>query len=47
MPTLFRLLIVCGLFGGIIFGGLYVLANYFEPEQHEVSKSIRNVKPQR
>jgi len=30
--------------GGMGGGGLYVLATYFEPEQKEISKPLRNVK---
>jgi hypothetical protein len=44
MPTLFRFLMVVGLFVGSIAGGLYVLAEYFQPEPKEISKALRNVK---
>ncbi|MGV1014539.1 MAG: hypothetical protein ACOYB4_06180 [Methyloceanibacter sp.] len=44
MPTLFRLLLVLGVIGGVIAGSLYVLAEYFEPEPKEISKGLRNVK---
>jgi hypothetical protein len=30
--------------GGVIAGGLYVLAEYFQPEPKEISKGLRNVK---
>ncbi len=44
MPTLFRFLMVVGLIVGSIAGGLYVLAEYFQPEPKEISKALRNVK---
>ena len=44
MPTLFRFLMIVGLFVGSIAGGLYVLAEYFQPEPREISKALRNVK---
>ena len=44
MPTLFRFLMVVSLFVGSIAGGLYVLAEYFQPEPKEISKALRNVK---
>ena len=40
MPTLFRFLMVVGLFVGSIAGGLYVLAEYFQPEPKEISKAL-------
>lgn len=44
MPSLIRLLTVCGVVAGVLFGGLYVLAEYFEPETKEISKPVRNIK---
>jgi len=44
MPSLIRFLVVCSILGGSIFGGLYVLAVYFEPDTKEISKSVRDVK---
>jgi hypothetical protein len=44
MPTLFRLLLVLGLIAGVVAGSLYVLAEYFQPEPKEISKTLRNVK---
>jgi len=32
---------------GIVSGTLYVLAVYFEPEQKEISKPLRNIKLKR
>lgn len=45
MPSLIRLLTVCAVFATLVLGSLYVLANYFEPEQKEVTKPIRNLTP--
>ena len=47
MPSLIRFLVVCSVLGGIVFGGLYVLAVYFEPDTKEISKSVRGVKLKR
>lgn len=44
MPTLFRFLMVLGMIAGVVAGSLYVLAEYFQPEPKEISKSLRNVK---
>ena len=44
MPTLFRFLTILALITGGIAGSLYVLAEYFQPEPKEISKSLRNVK---
>lgn len=44
MPSLFRLLAVLGVIGGVIAGSLYVLAEYFQPGPKEISKGLRNVK---
>ncbi|MGI9385853.1 MAG: histidine kinase [Methyloligellaceae bacterium] len=44
MPSLIRLLTVIGIVAGVLFGTLYVLAEYFEPETKEISKPVRNIK---
>jgi hypothetical protein len=44
MPSLFRFLMVLGVIAGVVAGGLYVLAEYFQPEPKEISKVLRNVK---
>jgi hypothetical protein len=44
MPSLFRFLFVLAVLGAMAFGGLYVLATHFEPEQQEVSKPLPGVK---
>ncbi len=44
MPTLIRFLTIVGLIAGLFYGSMFVLANFFEPQQHEMTKSIRDVK---
>jgi hypothetical protein len=47
MPSLFRLLFVLCALAASVFGGLYVLATRFEPEQQTISKPVPNVKIRR
>lgn len=47
MPSLIRFVVVFSFLGGLIFGGLYVLAVYFEPDTKEISKPVRGVKLKR
>ena len=44
MPTLFRFLVIIGLGVGFVAGGLFVLSEYFEPEQKEVRSTVSGVK---
>lgn len=44
MPSLIRFLTIIGVIFAMFYGGMYVLATYFEPEPREISKTIRNVK---
>ncbi|MGO9173621.1 MAG: histidine kinase [Rhodomicrobium sp.] len=44
MPSLLRFLTVVGLLAGLFYGSMFVLANFFEPQQREMTKSIRDVK---
>lgn len=44
MPSLLRFLFVVGVLGGLAFGGLYVLAEFFEPEPKEVVRTLPGVK---
>jgi hypothetical protein len=44
MPTLLRFLTVAGILAGLFYGSMFVLANFFEPHQHEMTKSIRDAK---
>jgi len=47
MPSLFRFLIVAGMLGAVFFGGLYLMAEFLEPEQGELSTSVPGVKVRR
>ena len=47
MPSLIRFVAVVGLIGGLTFGGLYVLSEYFEPESKETTTSVPGVKVRR
>lgn len=47
MLSLLRFILVIGVLAGIVGGTLYVLAVYFEPEQKEISKPLRNIKLKR
>lgn len=47
MPSLFRFLVVVGLIGGVIYGGLFVLATRYEPVQQEEKKVVPGVKIRR
>lgn len=44
MPTLFRFLTIVGLLVGLFYASMFVLANFFEPQPHEITKSIRDVR---
>ena len=44
MPSLLRFLTVVALLAGLFYGSMFVLANFFEPAQHEMTKSIRDAK---
>lgn len=44
MPSLFRFLFVVGLLFAITAGGLYALAELFEPVPKEVSQPLHDVK---
>ena len=44
MPSLFRFLVVVGLLFAVTAGGLYMLAELFEPVPKEVSQTVHGVK---
>ena len=44
MPTLLRFLTIVALLAGLFYGSMFVLANFFEPQPHEITKSIRDAK---
>ena len=44
MPSLFRFLAVVGVLVAVTVGGLYVLAESFDPVPREVSRPVHDVK---
>jgi uncharacterized membrane protein len=40
MPSLFRLLTVVAVIGGIIYGVIFALANFVHPKQREMTVTI-------
>jgi hypothetical protein len=44
MPSLIRFLTIVGVLAGLFWGSMFVLANFFEPSQREMTKSIRDAK---
>jgi hypothetical protein len=47
MPSLFRFLVIVCVLSAVVYGGIYTLAVYFEPEPREVSKPLPSVKIRR
>lgn len=44
MPSLFRFLAVVGIFGGIVYGGLFAMSVFFEPKQRETSITVQGLR---
>ena len=40
MPSLFRFLTVIGVVAGLIYGGMFALAHWFNPKPREITVSI-------
>ena len=40
MPSLFRFLTVLSVLGGLIYGGMFALATWFDPKPREITVSI-------
>lgn len=40
MPSLFRFLTIVGVIGGLIYGGIYALANFVNPKPREMTISV-------
>ena len=40
MPSLFRLLMVTGLLGGLAYGAMFALANFVQPTPREMSITV-------
>jgi hypothetical protein len=47
MPSLVRFLVIAGILGGVVYGGLYAMAVFFEPEPKETSTPVPGVKIRR
>ncbi len=42
MPSLIRFLAVVGITGGLIYGGVYALANFVTPKPREIVVTVPN-----
>jgi len=40
MPTLFRFLTVVAVIGGLIYGGIYALANFVNPNPRDMTVTV-------
>lgn len=40
MPSLFRFLFIVGVLGAIVYGGMWALVTYVEPQQREMSQTL-------
>ena len=40
MPSLFRFLVVTAIVGGLIYGGMFLLAEFYNPTPREITVSI-------
>lgn len=40
MPSLFRFLTVVGIIGGIVYGGIFALANFVKPTPREMTVNV-------
>jgi hypothetical protein len=40
MPSLFRFLTLIGVLAGLVYGGMFVLATWFDPKPREITVSI-------
>ncbi len=49
MPSLIRFLVIIGIFIGAIYGAMYAIVVYVEPEQREMSQRVppEKLNPQR
>ena len=37
MPSLFRFLAVLGVVGGLVYGAMFAIANWFDPKPREIT----------
>jgi hypothetical protein len=40
MPSLFRMLLVLCMLAGVVYGGMYALANWYNPKPREITVSV-------
>ncbi|MGI9402249.1 MAG: histidine kinase [Rhizobiaceae bacterium] len=40
MPSLIRFIVVCGILAGLVYGGMFALATFVEPNQREMSLRV-------
>ena len=40
MPSLFRFLVVVGVIVGVVYGGIYALANFVNPKPREMTINV-------
>jgi hypothetical protein len=40
MPTLLRFLTVVAVIGGLVYGGIFALATFFDPEPREITVTV-------
>jgi hypothetical protein len=40
MPSLFRLIVALGIIGGLIYGAMFVLANFVDPKPREITVTV-------
>lgn len=40
VPSLFRFLFIVGVLGAIVYGGMWALVTYVEPQQREMSQTL-------
>jgi hypothetical protein len=40
MPSLFRFLTLIGVLAGLVYGGMFLLATWFDPKPREITVSI-------
>lgn len=40
VPSLFRLLFIIGTLAGLVYLGMYALANFVTPEPHQITETV-------
>jgi len=47
MPSLIRFVLISSFVVGVVYGGFYALAVYFEPEPREIAKPLYGIEIQK